>query len=96
MFLVSAVLAGLARAMGSEKEIQCVMTGKGKLNKHPFWIAYVENHKESTKIIIKMLDTRLICTNQLYFSRFAMTNQKIKFRGQYHFIIHEIHRSTYE
>lgn len=32
MFLVSAVHAGLARAIGSAKEIKCVMTEKGKLN----------------------------------------------------------------
>lgn len=32
IFLVSAVLAGLARAIGSENAIKCVMTGKGKLN----------------------------------------------------------------
>lgn len=32
IFLVSAVLAGLARAVGSENAIKCVMTGKGKLN----------------------------------------------------------------
>lgn len=32
VFLVRAVLAGLARAIGSENAIQCVMTGKAKLN----------------------------------------------------------------
>lgn len=32
LFLVSAALAGLARAIGSENEAKGVMTGKGKLN----------------------------------------------------------------
>ena len=93
------VLEILAPAIRQQKEIKAIQISKEEVKLSLFaddMILYVENLKDSTKKLLKLVDkfsksqdTKSTYINLLHFYKAIMKHQQEKFKKQYHLQVHQ-------